>query len=305
MKTLITGGYGFLGRNAAKLFSECGDTVIGIGHGQWLPGEAEQWGFSSWINADISLEALEQISLVPDLVIHCGGSGSVFFSTREPYLDFVKTVCSTAAVLEYIRKHAPAARLIYPSSPAVHGAHDESPIKISDAINPVSPYGRHKKMAEELCFQYSGMYGLRVAVIRFFSIYGNGLKKQLLWDACAKITGGDSEAVFWGTGNETRDFIHVSDAVALLRFIAGRPESSLLANGGSGRAFRIEDVLTMIAGFARSNTRVKFNGVTREGDPVHYHADMTETESLGWRPGIDLASGLASYVDWFLQEKKK
>src|SRR4030095_13057401 len=82
---------------------------------------------------------------------------------------------------------APAAILIYPSSAAVYGVVKQAPIGESSPIAPVSPYGLHKAMAEELCSTQSKHFGLRCAIVRFFSVYGPGSRKQLLWDLAQKI----------------------------------------------------------------------------------------------------------------------
>ena len=112
-----------------------------------------------------------------------------------------------------MRVYNPKAQLIYPSSPAVQGEHTNTPIKEDYVGKPASPYGYHKKIVEDLCQSYSEKYSLKISVVRLFSVYGNGLKKQLLWDAYNKIRYSSKEVEFWGTGEETRDFIHIEDVL--------------------------------------------------------------------------------------------
>jgi len=305
MNLLVTGGFGFLGRNIARYFKARGYTVTGLGRDLWQPQEHLEWGFDHWIHGDITLELLNTQSTVPDMIVHCGGSGSVAFSTTEPFLDFNKTVVSTAAILEYIRTSAGAAKLIYPSSPAVHGSHGPYPIRTSAPINPVSPYGRHKRMAEELCEQYRNCFNIDVSIIRFFSIFGNGLRKQLIWDACQKLVSGKKHVEFWGTGDETRDFLHIDDAADLIYTLAASDKKNLLLNGASGKWHTIRDVVKLLADCLHSGAEISFNQNFKPGDPKHYQADITEAEKIPWQPRVPLEAGLKEYVAWFIKDYKK
>jgi UDP-glucose 4-epimerase len=101
-QVLVTGAYGFLGRNVAKEFKKAGNYVAGIGHGKWDKDEYSKWGIDDWYETTITFEALLNINHKFDIIIHCGGSGSVGFSWENPYEDFQKSVGSTLSVLEYI-----------------------------------------------------------------------------------------------------------------------------------------------------------------------------------------------------------
>ena len=198
---LVTGGLGFIGRAAAQKLQADGFRVIGLGHGNRPFDDPGSAGFARWVDGDVSVSALQGLEERFDLVVHCAGNGSVGYSLTHPMEDFAKTVQTTAAVLEYMRLAKSQALLVYPSSAGVYGSKDNIAIHESDALEPISPYGHHKKIAEELLASYSQSHGLRVLVIRFFSVYGAGLTKQLLWDAGARlVAAGDSPAVFWGTG---------------------------------------------------------------------------------------------------------
>src|SRR5690606_1092762 len=98
-----------------------GNYIIGIGHGKWYKEEYSQWGIDEWYETTITFEALMNINRKFDLIVHCGGSGSVGFSYGNPYEDFQKSVQSTLSLLEYIRLQNPDCKFIYPSSPAVQG----------------------------------------------------------------------------------------------------------------------------------------------------------------------------------------
>ncbi len=302
---LVTGGFGFLGRNVAKHFHSLGYQVHGIGHGNWTKAEATEYGFERFKNADVSLQELKSLGIQPDLMVHAAGSGSVASSFSAPHLDFERTVSSTAHVLEFMRVHAPKAKLVYPSSPAVHGAHDATPMREDDAQSPVSPYGVHKQMAESLCSLYRNNFNLKVSVIRFFSVYGSGLRKQLLWDACRKLTGTEGKAEFWGTGKDVRDWIHIHDAVKLVDAVVSSTTPIHEFNGATGTGTTVEQILIQLKQQLKSHQELIFKGEAKQGDPQYYVADLSRTRSLGWKPEVSLEQGLAEYAQWFLKESHR
>jgi len=303
MRVLITGGYGFIGRNTAREFKNGGHEVLGMGHGNWCNQDYSKWGFDEWFENTITLEALLIFNQKFDLIVHCAGSGSVAFAHGNPYEDFQKSVQSTLALLEYIRIQASDCKFIYPSSPAVQG--NLGDIQISEDMEalPVSQYGSHKKIVEDLCRSYHNNYGITVGIIRLFSIYGEGLRKQLLWDACKKIQHTACSAKFFGSGNETRDWLHVSDAAKLILNFSQTLSSYHLVNGGSGIKTKNCDILELLQSHFDKPVKIEFIGEVKPGDPVHYWADNKKAYALGWKPLITLEEGLKEYVNFFKEDK--
>jgi UDP-glucose 4-epimerase len=296
---LITGGFGFLGRAVAKNFTELGYRVVGIGHRDLALYNVSQHLFDVWVDADVTLSGLMSLRESFDLILHAAGNGSVGYSLLNPLQDFDKTVRSTAELLEFMRVTESSALLIYPSSAGVYGAKEDKPIKENDALNPISPYGYNKKIVEDLLTSYSAAYGVRVAIIRYFSIYGPGLKKQLLWDASIKLRASSNGlAMFWGTGEETRDWISSEDAAALVHYVSKTNERFSILNGASGLRVTVGETLKILKSAMDVRTKIVFNGNIREGDPHFYHADVSKSLALGWAPCTLLSDGIESYVRW-------
>ena len=298
---LVTGGFGFLGRSVARKYSELGWRIVGIGRGHWAPEEARARGFDVWLNAGVSLSSLMTLKGKFDCIVHCAGNGSVGYSMTNPLQDFNKTVQSTADLLDYVRLTGCEPLIVYPSSAGVYGAKPDSPIKETDELNPISPYGVHKRVAEELLALYSRTYGVKVAIIRFFSIYGPGLTKQLLWDASVKLRNAQpaSPAVFWGTGEETRDWIFSEDAADLVAATASKVQVPFtVINGAGGIRMTVRETLSMLNRALKTDATISFNNQVREGDPRFYHADVSRSAALGWTPRYSLSEGMDRYVSW-------
>jgi len=297
-RVLVTGAYGFIGRYTARAYHSEGVYVIGLGHGTWSISEARAWGVDEWHNADVNMDSLQSYASDVSIIVHCAGSGSVGFSLSNPMKDFERTVWTTHYVLEYIRVFSPQTRLLYPSSAAVYGNQETLPLTTDMMSAPISPYGVHKNIAEELCAMYARQYGVCVAVLRLFSVYGIGLKKQLLWDACSKLEQGRNN--FWGTGEETRDWVHVSDAARVFLMAGDRASSKCpVVNVGNGKAVKIKDVVEMLFEAYGTQERPSFGGEVNVGNPNHYVADITGIVGWGWHPSIDLRQGIREYVRWY------
>jgi UDP-glucose 4-epimerase len=299
---LVTGGRGFLGRAVARAFRQQGFRVVGFGHGDWTVDEALAHGFDAWHAGDVTLSTLSTLNERFDVIAHCAAASSVTFSLEQPLQAFRMTVQCTAELLEHVRRAGSTPLVLYPSSAAVYGAADDRPLKESDRPNPVSPYGTYKQMAEELLASYARHSGVRSVVIRYFSIYGSGLAKQLLWDAAAKLSSGQPVAEFWGTGEETRDWIHVDDAAALMLAASTVRDQHVVVNGASGDRVTVADVLGQLRDALGVDVALRFNGIVKPGDPRYYHADVSRMHALGWRPSVRLHDGLRDYVRWLRRQ---
>jgi UDP-glucose 4-epimerase len=245
------------------------------------------------------LETLQQNAGTPSAIIHCAGGGSVSFSIDEPMADFERTVVTTAHVLEYVRTAAPSCRVVYPSSASVYGAVEKLPIREDCHAAPISQYGVHKLMVEQMIVSYARQFGTSAAIVRFFSVYGCGLRKQLLWDACRKFANGD--CVFMGTGDEVRDWLHVEDAAALL--LAAVDHASVkcpTVNGGSGEGLTVREVLTHLGrSLLQRDATPEFCGIRRTGDPNRFVADIEGSTEWGWTSKRHWKQGVEEYAEWW------
>jgi UDP-glucose 4-epimerase len=302
----VTGVFGFLGSWCAARFSASGFDVVGIGNAgdtsrkcpRFDPGALA--GVYEGAVTAAALDAAAEDFGLPHALIHCAGGSSVAFSYENPREDFLRTVGSTAEVLGFLRRNTSNAkvRLVYPSSVAVYGKAERVPIAETARCAPVSPYGVHKHLAEQLCRAYAAQWNLPVAIIRFFSLYGEGLRKQLLWDACRKAACG--EFFFSGTGGETRDWMSVRDAARLVALSVDRAAPDCpTVNGGTGDGMRVREMAAEVGHFFSPDLSPVFSGKARPGDPDEQVADTRLLRDWGFEASVERRAGIAAYVEWF------
>jgi UDP-glucose 4-epimerase len=303
MTVWITGAAGFMGRHLARALADAGQAVHGIGHGALTDSEKQSLGLRTWLNGEIDANNLNALAAhgLPSKVFHLAGGSSVGLSIAQPLEDFSRNVASTARLLEWLRTSSPESLVVAVSSAAVYGADHRGPILESAAPAPMSPYGRHKLMMEQLCQSHAETFGMRTLVVRLFSVYGPELRKQLLWDVCSRLQQGEQTLVLGGTGAEIRDWTDVRDVARLLTVIADQPqpETFHIINGGSGRGTSVAEITGMLVRNWGADVAVRYSGVVRPGDPPSLLADDALLRRLPFNWQMRLEQGIADYVKWF------
>ena len=295
---LVTGAAGFIGGALATHFRQRGAHVH-------IDAERGQSASSTrWPLTEASL--LQAMGgATPEVIFHAAGSGTVAKVSAHPAIELPANLGALLSVLQFAQHHAPAARVVLLSSAALYGNAPATPQRESDSRAPVSLYGLAKSQAEQLAAYYAAQHGLHTTAVRLFSVYGPGLRKQLLWDAMVKFSQGRSD--FFGTGQEQRDWVHIDDVCGFMRSLLERPALSTydVFNCAGGQAASTAQVLTHLASTAGA-APPQFSGQARAGDPTCLVADCSKAQrELGWRAKVAWQDGVAEYARWFAAQAQR
>lgn len=300
-RTLITGAGGFLGSHIAKQLGHCGHYIAAVGRFAVSPDIISSTNLSKFYGMTLPDRRFEDAvhEFQPNLVVHCAGTASVADSVNAPYVDFHKTAEVCAFVLETLRTLAPGCHFILLSSAAVYGNPETLPVKEDSPLCPISPYGYHKVICEQLAEEYRTLHGIPTTVLRIFSAYGERLRRQVVHDIFKKFANPRSNEIeIFGTGEETRDFIHANDVARIVELVAKNRVSGVF-NTASGSETTVRELVEIIATELGSPKQIIFNGIRRPGDPVNWRADVSSLLSLGFQPTVTLQKGVAAYLRWY------
>jgi UDP-glucose 4-epimerase len=301
-RILVTGAGGFLGSHICHYFGQRGHSIAAIDRLPVSPEMADLYpNLRRFYSMDLPEKNLVTVigEFQPELLIHCAGSASVPYSVQEPYEDFRQAAGVTAFLLETLRKFMPSCHFVFLSSAAVYGNPQKLPVGEESPCQPISPYGYHKYICEMLCREYESIYHVKSSILRIFSAYGERLRKQVIFDLCRKFSDPSSNRVeLFGTGNETRDFVHARDIAQAIECVRHAKTSGIF-NVASGTQTRISEVVEMIKHCFHSTKEIVYSGSSRPGDPLYWKADIVRLSSLRFRQEIPLQEGIMNYCRWF------
>ncbi|MCE6990959.1 NAD(P)-dependent oxidoreductase [Dyadobacter sp. CY323] len=294
MKILVIGSKGFIGSHLVTFLKAQQETVV-YECDVVVDYEKENYFLIDSTNADY--HSIFQNNVF-DACINCSGAASVPDSLKNPFRDFTLNTYNVVKLLDAIRLSQPDCKFINLSSAAVYGNPSTLPIREILPCKPISPYGIHKAQAEEICLSFSTYYNVPTCSLRIFSAFGNGLKKQLFWDLFQKAKKADKIELF-GTGLETRDFIHVDDVCkAIYCCLEKTPFKGETINVANGEEVTINHAVTTFYSFFDVEKHVTFNGQVKKGDPLNWQADVSLINAMGYKQSVKLEEGLSKYYLW-------
>ena len=294
MNILITGSQGFLAKNLALKLKNKNLKIYGIGRGKWKGDEYKKWGYFRNLNDDInSKNILKYKKISFKYIIHCAGK-VIGLSAVD---DFKTNVLTTQIVLDFIYRTKQNPKLIFISTLAVYGNKNKF-LTENAKINPISNYAHNKILCEEMCSFYSRKYNFDLLIMRISSIFGPGLERQFIYDACKKIYNNSSK--FFGTGKEIRDWIYIDDLTTLIFKILNKGFKKInIYNVGSGVGVSIKDVINFINKKFKKNLKPSFNFVGSDSNPKILISSINKIKIFNWKPTTNFYIGLERYINWF------
>ena len=307
MKILITGSQGYIARNLSKKLSKKKISCYGIGRGNWKRKDYKKWGYYKNVSGTINTKSLKKLKNIKfNYIIHLAGgispTASLFKSITKKK-DYEKNVTSTLNILNYIIKKNRKIKLVYMSTISVFGNSKLKKLKENDKTLPISTYSKNKILAEKLCFNYYKKFNIDIAIIRGTSIFGPGLNRQIIHDVCEKIS--KNQNIFFGTGNEERDFLYIDDFCNFLQKLISKSFHGYeIIHVGSGKTTKIKKIIYYINNKMGKNIKPKFNKFGSNINPNSLIPNINKTLNYKWKPKMKLLDGLNVYLNWFKKKNK-
>ena len=298
MNYLVTGGAGFIG-------SHITDRLLADGHSvrildNFSTGKRENIPAApavEVIEGDVGdIETVRHAMQGIDYVFHEAAIASVPETVGNPLSSERVNYRGTLNILESAR-HAGVKRVVFACSAAVYGDLPELPKREDMPLKPLSPYAVDKLASEHACQVYTRLYGLEAVALRYFNVFGPRQDPSSPYSGVISIFSDclrqGKQPVIYGDGEQTRDFVFVSDVVeANIRAAASTPAAGRAINIATGNTLSINDMLRTICRLQGQPFDPDYQP-GRQGDIQHSRADIgLARQYLDWEPVIGFETGL-------------
>ncbi len=285
---LVTGGAGFIGSHVVEKLVELGAHVRVLDSSANYKNLAHVQGSIEYIRGDIvDYETCVRATNQVDVIFHL----AAFISVTQSFIDqvgcFETNVVGTRNVLEAARVNG-VKHVVFSSTAAVYGNLD-GPCTEKTTPRPASPYAVTKLEGEHDCVQYAKVHGISIASLRYFNVFGE--RQELYGEfgggvvaAFAQKIKAKQPVTIFGSGKQTRDFVHVSEVVQanLTMGLQGGLQGEAF-NIASGRSMNLLELIEKLEGqYGAAGTPVTY-APARQGDILYSHADVSKYEKFAKR----------------------
>jgi len=287
-RVLVTGGAGFIGRRLVRALTAAGHEVAVVDLRPYAGDAVEM------VTGDIRDDAVLARAVRPgtDTIIHLAAITSVVDSIDDPVGTYQTNVAATASLLELARTTGVTTFLLASTNAVVGNVGDET-ITERSPLRPLSPYGATKAAAEMLLSCYAGVYGMTTCAMRFSNVYGPGMQQKDSFIPRLMRAARDGKGVqVRGDGSMVRDVVHVDDVVQgiLAAWRAGHIGPVILGSGQSVSVMDMVEAARSVTGAPLPVEHVPLG----PGEMPAVLLDTSVARGLGYVPGYDLKSGLAT-----------
>jgi len=297
MRYVVTGAAGFIGSHLAGTLVQAGHDVVGIDcfTDYYDPAEKEENARGLDVRRlDLAADRLDLDGV--DGVFHLAAQAGVrsFGDVFPLYLS--RNVLATQRVFEAAA--SAGVRVVFTSSSSVYGEAEAYPTPESAELRPISPYGITKLAGEHLARAYAAGAGLDAVVLRYFTVYGPRQRPDMFFRrVCDALLGGRPFAIY-GSGEQSRSFTEVGDAVAATVASMERAPAGAVYNVGGGEESTVLESISALERLSGRRLDVR-HAAEAAGDVRRTRADVARIrEALGWEPRTPLEDGLSRMWSW-------
>ena len=309
MRTLVTGGAGFIGSHVAERLLERGEEVTLLDNFDpyYDPAikrrTAAELVAQGAVLAEADLRdpaavaaALEGV----ERVVHLAARPGVRASIKDPVRTFETNLNGTLNLLEAMRARPGLRHLVFASSSSVYGGDAVAPFhEDQPASRPLSPYAASKRACEHLAASYVELFGFRITGLRFFTVYGPRGRPDMAIGKFVGLALAGQPVPLYGDGSVVRDFTYVDDIVDGIVAALDRPCPGFeVLNIGGGCTATMRELIDLLGAALGEALEVQRHPAA-VGDMPKTHADLTRVaQRLGFASRVPLAEGLRRTVAW-------
>ena len=298
---LITGCAGFIGSHLTDEIIARGGEVVGVdAFTDYYARETKEFNLAearadtglTLVELDLTEGDLEPLLDGVDGVFHLAAQPGVRGSWGDGFARYVQdNILATQRLFDAMA--GTGLRVVMASTSSVYGNAETYPTREDASPRPVSPYGVTKLACESLARTYAECFGLEAVLLRYFSVYGPRQRPDMAFARIIAAVLGERPFSVFGSGEQSRDFTYVGDAVeATLAAMEGGP-AGIVYNVGGGSETTLNQAIAVCERLADKRLRV-VHEPQAHGDVRRTGADTTlAAAKLGWRPRVSLEEGLA------------
>lgn len=305
MRSIVTGAAGFIGSHLVRALADHGDVVAVDSFTTYYERDhklANLQRFAdlpsvTFLEGDLRSVLTNDVLEGTDVVFHQAGQPGVRASWATGFGEYVDlNIVVTQWLLEAMLA-AGVPRMVMASSSSVYGNAERYPVTEADLPQPFSPYGVTKLAAERLALAYHQNFGLELAALRYFTVYGPSQRPDMAMHRLIRAAIDGTAFPLYGDGSQIRDFTFVADAVSANVLAAtARLDAAAIVNICGGSQASLRSVIDMVEGLVGRSVQLQPMG-SQAGD-VYRTGGVNDQarELLGWNPSIELSDGLAAHV---------
>jgi UDP-glucuronate 4-epimerase len=239
-----------------------------------------------------------------EAVVHLAARAGVRPSIEDPIEYASVNLEGTVRILEACKRHG-VGRFVFGSSSSVYGNNAKVPFAESDPVDdPISPYAATKRSGELLAHTYHHLFGLKVACLRFFTVYGPRQRPDLAIRKFAELMAAGKEIPLFGDGTSGRDYTYVDDIVEGIVRALDAASAFHIWNLGGSQPVLLNDLVQRLSQGLGVTPRVRRLPM-QAGDVNRTWADVSRAKrDLAWAPSIGFDEGIDRFVAWFKEERR-
>lgn len=239
-----------------------------------------------------------------DTVVHLAAQTGVRPSVQDPILHYKTNVIGLVNVLQLCVRYG-IKNLVFASSSSVYGDNPHVPFVEGDkADSPLSPYAATKKAGENICHVFHKIYGMNIACLRPFTVYGPRQRKDMAISLFTrKIYNGEKITLFGDVSN-SRDYTYVDDVVSGIIGAIEHNQGYEIYNIGGGKPISLAMLVRLIESRLGKEAEVEYSPM-QVGEAHHTFACINKARRmLGYGVTVGIEEGLSRYIDWFIKEQE-